>query len=76
MKSGEGREEDTQGLEELRELGEELEGELLVVPSKQALGTPGFFDALMKFQYSETAEESEEGFRKMQELTAKGAEEE
>lgn len=76
MKSEGVREEEDQGLEELEETGEELEGELLVVSSKQALGTPGFFEALMRFQHGETLEESEEGFREMQELATKGAEEE
>ena len=43
-----------------------IKGEVLMVSSKEALSAPGFFDAMMEFQYGNRAA-SEKGFIKMME---------
>ena len=50
---------------------EKPEGEYVVIQpekDKKLTDAPGFFDALMKFQYG-TAEESDEGFRQMKQIS-------
>lgn len=52
----------------------ELEGEIIIVPSKKGVD-PDFFKAMMAFQYGER-EESDAGFEKMKKLAQPSKEEE
>ncbi len=46
-------------------------GDYLVVNNLQnTANTPGFMDALMAFQYGETAEESNKGFEEMKRIAS------